>query len=176
MNKHASLASILVDNESVGPAALNLRLAFRRASYTVERNTAIKILVIEDDKLSRLMLCKILQSKKYTTIEAPNGAVGFKMFMEQKPDLILTDILMPEKEGLETILEIRACDADIPIIAMSGGGYEGNLNFLKMAAKLGATRTLTKPFKPSDILLLMSSLTLKGTGFRGQEITALLDA
>ncbi len=142
-----------------------LRAAFAKVSYIAQRNSGLKILVIEDDGLTRLMLCEILRSKKYTALEAPNGVLGLKMFVEQSPDVIITDILMPEKEGLETILEIRAMDAKIPIIAMSGGGTAENINFLEMAGKLGATRTISKPFRPDDILSLMLNLEVEA-GYR----------
>ena len=154
--------SFCVDNKHLYGT---LTTAFMRVSYIVERNSGVKILVIEDDGLTRLMLCKALRSKKYTTLEAPNGVLGLKMFLEQRPDVILTDILMPEKEGLQTILEIRAIDAKIPIIVMSGGGSAENINFLKMAGKLGATRTISKPFLPDDIISLMLNLDVE-TGYR----------
>lgn len=131
---------------------------FKSVSFIVVRKSPLKVLVIEDDTLTRVMLCKMLRSQKFTTIEASNGVEGFKLFMAENPDIILTDILMPEKEGLETIMEIRALNPDIPIIAMSGCNYAHDVDFLKMARKLGATRAIHKPIRPGDISTLMSSL------------------
>ncbi len=132
--------------------------SFMRISVIdLEAKTA-KILVIEDDKMSRVMLCRVLRSKKYATLEASNGVTGLQLCKAEKPDLILMDILMPEKEGLETIMEIRAVDAKVPIVAMSGSGNAHELNYLQMAGKLGASRTIAKPFRPDEILSLMASL------------------
>ena len=74
------------------------------------------------------------------------------MYREQRPDLVLTDIFMPEKEGLETISELGLLDPAVRVIAISGGGNMGILNPLPMAAKLGAVRTLAKPFGRRELL------------------------
>ena len=116
----------------------------------------IKVLVIEDDTLTRITLCKIFTKLNYRTVEACNGMMGMKMFRQEKPDIVLTDLLMPDKEGLETISEIRALNPDVRIIAMSGGGSMHNLNFLDLARKMGADYTLPKPFQPMDILSLLN--------------------
>ncbi len=142
------------------PAAGGLVAAFRCIGQHTVQKTVTKVLVIEDDKMVRLMLCKVLHSRKYITFEASSGVQGLQLFREQKPDLVVTNIIMPDKEGLETIMEIRAEDPDVPIVAISGGGYLRNINFLKMAGKLGANRTIAKPFKPHDILSIMSGLGL----------------
>lgn len=119
-----------------------------------------KVLVIDDDMLLRRMLCLVLKSRGYVTIDADNGALGMQMFRTEKPDLVITDILMPDQEGFETIKEIRNADANIPIIAMSGGGDVQGLSFLTMAKKLGASRTISKPFTPENLEEVLSSLTL----------------
>lgn len=126
--------------------------------------TALKVLVIEDDTLTRVTLCRIFKKMNYETVEACNGFMGLKMFRQEKPDIVITDILMPDKEGLETIMELRAADSLVPIIAMSGGGSMKNMSFLQMAAKVGATRTLAKPFTPNDILeMLLSFKDMRST-------------
>ncbi|MCH8154484.1 MAG: response regulator [Proteobacteria bacterium] len=71
---------------------------------------------------------------------------------ENRPDLIITDIIMPEKEGVETIIALRRADPDLPIIAISGGGRLDATDFLTMAGKLGARRTLSKPFRRDQLL------------------------
>lgn len=117
-----------------------------------------KILVIEDDALTRLTLCNIFGRMNYATIEASNGIAGMQMFRQEKPDIVVTDLLMPDKEGLETITEIRALDPYVKIIAMSGGGSTHNLDFLQLARKFGANYTLSKPFRPTDILELLQNI------------------
>lgn len=121
-----------------------------------------KVLVIEDDTLTRVTLCRIFDKMGYATSEACNGMMGMKLFRQEKPQIIVTDLLMPDKEGLETISEIRAADGDVKIIAMSGGGSTQNFGFLELARKFGADFTLQKPFRPDDILNLMEKLSHKG--------------
>jgi DNA-binding response OmpR family regulator len=121
-----------------------------------------KVLVIEDDSLTRISLCRIFQKMGYATSEACNGLMGIKMFNQEHPHIVVTDLLMPDKEGLETITEIRAADNDVKIIAMSGGGSAQNFVFLDLALKIGANYTLSKPFKPVEILDLMNKLSPRG--------------
>jgi len=73
-------------------------------------------------------------------------------------DLVITDILMPEKEGLETIQELRQMDADIKIIAISGGDRSGNLSYLGMAAALGADDVLAKPYRRQELLTMIDTV------------------
>jgi CheY-like chemotaxis protein len=122
----------------------------------------LSVLVIEDDTLTRITLCKIFSKMNYTPIEACNGFMGLKMYKQHKPDVIVTDLLMPDKEGLETIAEIRATDKQVKIVAMSGGGSTQNMSFLNIAKKVGADYTLSKPFKPAEILGLLQNLRLSG--------------
>jgi DNA-binding response OmpR family regulator len=72
------------------------------------------------------------------------------MFRSEKPDLVITDIIMPEKEGIQTITEIRREQPDAKIIAVSGGGRVGNTDFLKIARSLGADDAVAKPVDPDD--------------------------
>lgn len=127
-------------------------------AHTESRKT--KILVIEDDTLTRITLCRIFMKMNYDVVEACNGLMGIKVFEREKPDLVITDLLMPDKEGLETILDLRAKNPSIKIIAMSGGGSTQNMSFLELAEKFGANYKLSKPFKPTDILDLVKKLRL----------------
>ena len=111
-----------------------------------------KILLIEDDDLVRATLKSALESTNYVVTEAADGEEGLKQFHAFSPDLVVTDILMPKKEGIETILALRRISPTLKILAMSGGDRVGNLEFLSMAEKLGADRTLQKPFWPRDFL------------------------
>ena len=111
-----------------------------------------RILVIEDDDSVRKLIRRILEGAGYSVQEAPDGVQGVQTYREQRPDLVLTDIFMPEKEGLETISELGLLDPAVRVIAISGGGNMGILNPLPMAAKLGAVRTLAKPFGRRELL------------------------
>jgi DNA-binding response OmpR family regulator len=110
------------------------------------------VLIIDDEAPMRKMIRTILESAQYQVIEAPNGIVGLRMFREQRPRLVITDILMPDKEGIETIREIKQVDPAARIIAISGGGRTARTDFLKVAEKFGAMESLKKPFRRSDLL------------------------
>ena len=111
-----------------------------------------RILIIDDDEDVRTMVKEVLSRAGYQTAEATNGRVGIKLQKENPADLIVTDLIMPEQEGLETIMEIRRLFPQAKIMAMSGGGHDGVLDFLPMARKLGASRTLNKPFTTAQLL------------------------
>jgi YesN/AraC family two-component response regulator len=90
--------------------------------------------------------------------EAEDGAKAMKIFQATRPDLVITDIIMPNREGVETIGEMRAIAPDLPIIAMSGGGSSrGGELFLELATQLGATRTLTKPIRQADLIVAVEA-------------------
>jgi YesN/AraC family two-component response regulator len=112
-----------------------------------------RILIIEDDNQLRTILRNILETAGYNDIEeAANGSIGVKLFRQHSFDLVITDIVMPDKEGLETITELIRDNPRTKIIAMSGGGRTGTQDYLKMAKSLGARRTLAKPFEYSDLV------------------------
>lgn len=118
----------------------------------------IKVLIIEDDSVTRIALCSVLRRLNCKIIIAEDGCMGVDLFKKERPDIVMTDILMPRKEGLETIAEIRACDPNVKIVAMSGGGMTRNMSLLSMAEKVGATCCVQKPFTPSQIRTLLQSL------------------
>jgi two-component system chemotaxis response regulator CheY len=111
-----------------------------------------RILIIDDDDRFRGMLRRTLERAGYEVVEARNGQEGQQHYRAAPTDLIITDILMPEKEGLETIMELRGDFPGVKIIAISGGGLTGNLGFLAIAQRLGARRTLQKPFDLREML------------------------
>jgi CheY-like chemotaxis protein len=113
-------------------------------------------LVIDDDDLVRDTIVRILERKGYQVLVAGDGARGLQIFRSERPDLVITDIIMPEKEGLETIREIRDEWPDTKIIAISGGARIGNMDFLDVAGKLGASEIIPKPFDPTDLVMLVS--------------------
>ena len=109
-----------------------------------------KILVIDDDVIVRETLIQILEDHGYQVVSAEDGKRGVASFRSEKPDLVITDIIMPEKEGIQTIAEIRRERPDAKVIAVSGGGRIGNTDFLKIARQLGATDVIAKPVDPDD--------------------------
>jgi YesN/AraC family two-component response regulator len=104
-----------------------------------------KILIIDDEPSVRKTLKKLLEKNNYQVIEAQNGDIGIKVCLECKPDLVITDLIMPKKEGIETIRELKKQKPNIPIIAISGGGVNGPEMYLNLASEFGAIRTFAKP-------------------------------
>lgn len=115
-------------------------------------NSKLRILVIDDDELVRKTIVMTLQSAHYEVVEASDGVLGMKAANQTPFDLVITDILMPNKEGIETIRELRRQENGPKIIAISGGDLRGG-SFLEVAQKLGADRTLSKPFRPKELLV-----------------------
>ncbi len=112
-----------------------------------------RILVIDDEVQIRMMLRKTLEHAGYQVMDAPNGVVGMELFHEETFDLVITDILMPEKEGIEIIGELRDHSPETKIIVVSGGSLNINpSNLLRSAKMLGAHGALLKPFEREDLL------------------------
>ncbi|HWE76043.1 MAG TPA: response regulator [Stellaceae bacterium] len=111
-----------------------------------------KILVIEDNAIVRNTMMRILQTAGYTVVTANDGLEGINQFRKEMPDLVISDIIMPQQEGIGTIRQLLAEFPGTKIIAISGGGRIGNTDFLQIARKLGAVDALPKPFDPDDLL------------------------
>lgn len=111
-----------------------------------------KILVVDDDQNVRTVLKTLLEYNNHEVTLATNGNEGIKKYKEEKHDLILLDIIMPEKEGLETIIELKRDYPDVKIIAISGGGIGGPMDYLEMAELFGALKTIDKPFFEKDVI------------------------
>jgi DNA-binding response OmpR family regulator len=112
-----------------------------------------KILVIDDDEQMRNMLRRMLMQAGYEVIDAVDGSEGIRLFRQQPSDLVITDIFMPGKEGLQVIRELRKDFRDVRIIAMSGGSARiGEFSALPLAKEFGAIDTLTKPFMREELL------------------------
>ena len=114
--------------------------------------TTPRVLVIDDEPQIRKLIRSALEGRGYSVDEAADGREGARRFRERPPDLVIVDIFMPEKEGIETILELRHVDPSIKCIAISGGGLSGSLVYLKHAEYFGALRTFSKPFLLSEML------------------------
>jgi CheY-like chemotaxis protein len=111
-----------------------------------------RILLIDDDAPFRGMLSQVLEREGHFVVEAEHGREGLERYRESPFDLVITDLLMPEEEGLATIRTLRRVCPTVKIIAMSGGGMTGQLDFLPVAKRLGAHHTLWKPFPRQELL------------------------
>ena len=121
----------------------------------------LKVLLIEDDESFRKILRLALVSMGYEVIEARHGGEALRILASTLPDLVITDLIMPEKEGLETILEIQRRYPGQKIIAMSGGGRINSKELLKMAGQLCAVPTLGKPFSAEQLASVINA-TMRG--------------
>lgn len=117
------------------------------------------VLLIDDDPLFRKVMCRALQGGGHAVREAENGEVGLRMFATKPADVVVTDIIMPEKEGIATIRELRSFAGPVRILAISGGGHRtGALDVLGFARRLGADDALWKPFRPQVLVDRVASL------------------
>ncbi|MDY6904237.1 MAG: response regulator [Thermodesulfobacteriota bacterium] len=110
------------------------------------------ILIIDDEDQIRMMLRHWFENEGYTVTVAANGEEGLERQRENPADLIITDLIMPEKEGIETIIELKDANPNIKIIAMSGGGRSNPHGYLDMARELGAVQTFHKPIRKAELL------------------------
>jgi DNA-binding response OmpR family regulator len=116
------------------------------------------ILIIEDDRELREMLKTALLKKDYNVLEADNGKEALIHFKPGVTDLVITDLIMPEEDGLKVLIKIREIKKSIKIIAISGGGKAGPGNYLDLAKALGADAVFSKPFSVNDLLLKIEDL------------------
>jgi len=117
-----------------------------------------RILIIDDDTNIRTILGDILSIAGYEPLIAVDGNEGLQLLTENSCTLIITDLIMPEKEGIETIIEAKKSNPGIKIIAISGGGRIGATDYLSVASKIGADATLAKPFRNQELVDLVESL------------------
>lgn len=119
------------------------------------------ILIIDDEAQIRSMIRLILEREGYVVTEAPDGTEGIRRFRENPTDLIITDIIMPNKDGIGMIIELKKEFPGAKIIAMSGGGLNRPDGYLRGAKQLGAACTLSKPINRQELLRVVKD-TLKG--------------
>jgi CheY-like chemotaxis protein len=110
------------------------------------------ILVIDDEPFMLELVRKILEAAHYQVVTATSADAGLESYRLHSPDLVITDLIMPEKDGLEAIQDLRRLNPAVRIVAISGGGRSGYANALPAAKAFGALETLRKPFPP-DVLL-----------------------
>lgn len=122
------------------------------------------ILLIDDDDLFRDVLAGALAAAGHDVRQAANGAEGLRLFRQAKADVVITDIVMPEKEGLGTIMELRQSHPEARVIAMSGGLAHDPKLYLHMAEKFGASAVLAKPFHLSELMKAVEEAVKKGEG------------
>src|SRR4051812_40118264 len=109
-----------------------------------------RILVIDDDEALGAVLQRTLEHAGHVVRTAANGRAAAAMLRREVPDVVVTDLLMPEQDGMEVIMMMRTQHPEIPVIAMSGGSEHAPL-YLKIARKLGARRVLAKPFASDEL-------------------------
>lgn len=116
------------------------------------------ILVVDDDVQVLDVMSEMLRLEGYSVTIAENGRHAVERMRSDSFDLVITDLIMPEKEGLETIADIRRFCADLPIIAISGSGRVGPADYLETARFIGANTTLAKPFGREELIKTVSEL------------------
>lgn len=117
-----------------------------------------RILIIDDDTHILKMMKKMLERAGFDVEFALNGNEGIRAFKKTPADLVICDIIMPEKEGLETIREMKRLYPDLKILAMSGGGRVSSKNYLNTACAFGATSTMGKPFSQKQLVSTVKEL------------------
>ncbi|MBI5766254.1 MAG: response regulator [Verrucomicrobia bacterium] len=116
-----------------------------------------RILLIEDDAPLRGVMAEALQSAGHEVLQAEDGRQGLEIFTIAPADLVVTDLIMPGQEGIETIMQLRRDHPGLPILAVSGSVAHAGV-YLDLARKLGASRTLAKPFSVEELLLAVATL------------------
>lgn len=117
-----------------------------------------RVLIIDDEDAVRDTVRQMLERAGYEVTEAADGRKGIAQLRRQSVDLVITDILMPEQEGIETIRILRKEFPQIKILAISGGGKKGAPGVLPAAQAFGAHRTVAKPFERKELLDAVSAL------------------
>jgi CheY-like chemotaxis protein len=118
----------------------------------------IRVLLVDDDEIFRPMVQLMLERLGHEVVTAANGTEALARYAEQRCDIVLTDIVMPDKEGLETIRALTRGDRGVRIIAMSGGGRVNANDYLHLAAQFGAARVLRKPFSMQELVEALDAL------------------
>ena len=123
-----------------------------------------RILVIDDDVLTLDVLRRMLEAEEYEVVTALDGQKGMDAFHQTRIDLVITDLVMPVKDGLRTIMELRRERQDLPIIAISAGGAIPKERYLTAAQYLGDITAMPKPFKRQELVDTVKRLLNATTG------------
>ena len=117
-----------------------------------------RVLIVDDDEPIRKTLRRMLEPAGYDVVEAADGREGVELYKEDSVDLVLMDLIMPEKEGIQAAAELRHYDPEVKIIAISGGGRIGNIQVLRIAQKFGIEHALPKPIRLGKLLALVNEV------------------
>ena len=117
-----------------------------------------KVLVIDDDAGIRNLLVSMLEKAGHSVAVAKDGRQGLATYGEFHPDLVICDIIMPEMEGIETIVNLKKINPEGPILAISGGGADSPVPYLEMAKKMGADKVLDKPILHETLTEMVNDL------------------
>lgn len=123
------------------------------------------IILVEDDPDLRDLLALILQDSQHSVLRCENGRRAVEYLSHQDADLLVTDLLMPEMDGVETVRAVRRLRPQLPILAISGG-LPNPANYLGIARYFGATRVLPKPFQPAELISAIEELLSSDTAVR----------
>ena len=118
----------------------------------------MKILIIDDDEQMRILLQQVMEWSGYEVMVAENGRQGMELQRADPADLVITDLIMPEQEGLETIGLLKKEFPQVKIVAISGGGRMGPEAYLPAALELGADRVFSKPFDVKEFIATVREL------------------
>ncbi|GBE13521.1 MAG TPA: response regulator [Desulfobacteraceae bacterium] len=118
----------------------------------------MRVLIVDDDEQIRALLQEVMEWAGFDVAVAENGRVAMRLQEQRPADLVITDLIMPEQEGLETITSLKRIYKDIKIIAISGGGRIGPEAYLPAALELGADRIFSKPFDVQEIVDAVKAL------------------
>jgi CheY-like chemotaxis protein len=129
---------------------------------TTQEFAVATILVIDDDAATRRLILRVLKPTKHTLLEAENGEDGLLVLAKHDADLVITDLLMPKKEGIATMREIRQRAPATKFIAITGGGTGRDPSFLNVARAMGADAALAKPFRPRELIEAVARLLPTG--------------
>jgi DNA-binding NtrC family response regulator len=115
-----------------------------------------KILVIDDDNVTLMKIKAMLEQAGHDVVEVSDGIYADNAIKEHKPELVITDIIMPEQEGIDTVMKVSEKYPDLPVITMSGDQL--GMNFLDLSKSLGAHETLRKPIDKDELLTTVNNL------------------
>ncbi len=125
----------------------------------------VRILVVDDEAAVRKMLRNMLKSEVDEILEAENGVIAKKICLESEVNLIVTDIVMPEKHGVDLIMELKKELPNLPVIAISGGGgVTGRFDYLEIVNLMGVDNILRKPFEAAQLRDMVHSALEKKNG------------
>jgi len=116
------------------------------------------VLVVEDDAELLQIVARTLEAAGHAVIQAANGEAGLRLFRAEPPDLVVCDIVMPDRDGIELIPEMKTLHPAVKIVAISGRQHIGALDVLNLAKRMGADATLAKPFGMEALVALVGAL------------------